>query len=125
MLVIADIYKLLALHRFIAETKFVASMDNPAGHGTGYIAEIAKENLKAIIEYYEQNEMQEEADGWREWMVLSKKSVAYSRIVEKIKSSNRLHSMDIETRAKAIKELAAPYEISEALLADLQKEIEN
>ncbi|MBK9584422.1 MAG: hypothetical protein KA099_02945 [Alphaproteobacteria bacterium] len=100
MLTITDIKKLLALHRFIAETKFVACMDNPVGDGAGYIAEIAKDNLQAIIEFYEHNNKQEESNAWKEWMILTKKSVAYDRIAERIKLHDRWHSFDEERRKK-------------------------
>ncbi|MBK6896926.1 MAG: hypothetical protein IPH06_10085 [Alphaproteobacteria bacterium] len=125
MLTIKDINKLLALHRFIAETKFIASMDNPVGDGGGYIADIARENLQAIIEFYESNNKQDDANSWKEWMILTKKSVAYKRILERIKLQDRWHSFDEERRKKILLEWAAPYEVSDSLLAEMLNMIEN
>lgn len=116
MFVINDYYKLNVLHRFIFETKFLGSMDNPVGDGSGLIADIVNEIGDAIVAHLEGDGKLEEAKEYRDWYVLSKVAIGYSRIKERIQANKDMSNYDLDQKVQCIKGWAAPYVIPDDIM---------
>jgi len=113
--------QLLALHRYIIETKF--SMDSCEIAYAPLIAEIANKVLDAIIENCSTNNSKE-YENWISWRFLNKNKLEWGILKKKIKKDEHWNSFYINQKFNHLKILASPFIVTEEMFLIFVNEIE-
>lgn len=106
------IYKKMAIHRYLFETKFGNEEILPLSISP-YISELINQNLDSIIDELKKINADEKVENWIEWRVLTKDKREFLLI------KKAFDHYSGENRLEFLKMIASPFDISDACLREL------
>ncbi len=108
--------ELLALHRYIVETKFSANAEEMAF--SRLLAQIANKVLDAIITDNEKCDSNG-AEQWKNWRVMNKTRPEWNFIKEKISQDKHWNELNTDQKMNRLKIIASPYIIPDDIIREI------
>jgi len=108
--------ELLALHRYIVESKFSGDAQQIAY--SALLAQIANKVLDAIIKDLDKSDPNE-AEQWKNWRVLTKNKLEWSFIIEKIIQDKYWDELDTNQKLNHLRIIASPYVIPDNIISEI------
>lgn len=115
----SDKFELIGLHRIIMESKFNDSIKDTAIPYSPVTADLSKRVIDSLLYQLNESGAQNEADQWKEWLVLDKDRIEYSITKSRIEECSAWLEMDIEQKRDLLSVLLAPFSYPEKLMEEL------
>jgi hypothetical protein len=111
--------ELMALHRVIMEAKFSLEPNDVVIQGSPLVSAVANQVIEALIEMEVEKEGESARLKWQKWRQISYERREYQLIQSKLRSDTSWKTWNVDEKAKYVKDLASPLQISDELISEL------